>query len=257
MCRHQSVLLCFFYSFIFLYLFFFSYFLGRVCNFSPCIEQVQRVCLKLQELGYEDIFTVEILARRHELLSSKQSTSFNQGASLVGIVGVNGAYSPVGPDDYVPGKHIYDTSKTNRLAGKSKQAPSSRNSIVAPSSVTPSEESDINAKRTKTNEEPSAAIAVTDATAPDDSLVQLEPAASPGPDTFKPSLVSPPSILDSIPSYQGTLQFESRPYPIMRGHTGYLTFARKRASTTALPDEIVADPFGSVSASTTDEKTAE
>ena len=36
---------------------------GVFCNFSPCIEQVQRVCLKLTELGFTEIRTHEVLRR--------------------------------------------------------------------------------------------------------------------------------------------------------------------------------------------------
>lgn len=40
---------------------------GRICSFSPCIEQVQRVCVELDTLGFTDIKTVECLLRNHEI----------------------------------------------------------------------------------------------------------------------------------------------------------------------------------------------
>ncbi|KPJ17932.1 tRNA (adenine-N(1)-)-methyltransferase catalytic subunit TRMT61A [Papilio machaon] len=46
---------------------------GRFCSFSPCIEQVQRTCLTLQELGFQDIATMEVL--QSELKVSKRNVA--------------------------------------------------------------------------------------------------------------------------------------------------------------------------------------
>ncbi|XP_040267284.1 tRNA (adenine(58)-N(1))-methyltransferase catalytic subunit TRMT61A [Bufo bufo] len=40
---------------------------GRLCSFSPCIEQVQRTCLALNEHGFAEINTLEILLRTYDV----------------------------------------------------------------------------------------------------------------------------------------------------------------------------------------------
>lgn len=40
---------------------------GRLCSFSPCIEQVQRTCEALSQHGFEEISTLEVLLRVHDV----------------------------------------------------------------------------------------------------------------------------------------------------------------------------------------------
>ncbi|XP_076830658.1 tRNA (adenine(58)-N(1))-methyltransferase catalytic subunit TRMT61A [Brachyhypopomus gauderio] len=42
---------------------------GRLCSFSPCIEQVQRTCEALLDKGFQEICTLEVLQRTHDVRS--------------------------------------------------------------------------------------------------------------------------------------------------------------------------------------------
>ncbi|XP_063804598.1 tRNA (adenine(58)-N(1))-methyltransferase catalytic subunit TRMT61A isoform X2 [Pseudophryne corroboree] len=60
---------------------------GRVCSFSPCIEQVQRTCLALMEHGFTDINTLEILLRTYDIRTvSLQNPNFGSAEEDKGCV---------------------------------------------------------------------------------------------------------------------------------------------------------------------------
>jgi len=40
---------------------------GRLCSFSPCIEQVQKTCQKLKECGFTEVSTLECLNREFQV----------------------------------------------------------------------------------------------------------------------------------------------------------------------------------------------
>jgi len=40
---------------------------GKLCSFSPCIEQVQRTCLALREAKFVDLWTIECLLRPYDV----------------------------------------------------------------------------------------------------------------------------------------------------------------------------------------------
>ena len=39
---------------------------GRLCSFSPCLEQVQKATIKMRELGFTEISTMECLLREYQ-----------------------------------------------------------------------------------------------------------------------------------------------------------------------------------------------
>ncbi|KAL3277530.1 hypothetical protein HHI36_012875 [Cryptolaemus montrouzieri] len=46
---------------------------GRLCSFSPCVEQVQKMCSALTNLGYQEIQTMEVLQSQFAIQKKKMS----------------------------------------------------------------------------------------------------------------------------------------------------------------------------------------
>lgn len=49
---------------------YFSYLGGRMCAFSPCIEQVQRTCDNLRSSGFSNIEVLECVSRNYDFVHS-------------------------------------------------------------------------------------------------------------------------------------------------------------------------------------------
>ena len=141
--------------------------LGRFCSFSPCIEQLQRVCSRLNELKYEDIITVECLLKPYDVRMNRM-TSLDLEA-------------------------LAEDFKSN-YGGKKREGKSTTVVEVA--------SDDAVGKRAKTDE------------SVDTTIVQLDTTG-----TITPKVILPSEV-----------PYLTKPVPIMRGHTGYLTFARKPCS---------------------------
>ena len=58
---------------------------GRVCTFSPCVEQVTRTCNKLRDQGYANLETWECLNRDWMIVGElkKENSTFTRPANVM------------------------------------------------------------------------------------------------------------------------------------------------------------------------------
>nr|XP_039254937.1 tRNA (adenine(58)-N(1))-methyltransferase catalytic subunit TRMT61A-like [Styela clava] len=178
---------------------------GRLCSFSPCVEQVQRTCLALHESGcFEDIETIELVTKPYNIRKTTLPI-VNLGLSdpevreaLCGKAKGNpilpfayeaGNCLPVGDVIMISENSNENTNSRRKQTLKRKQDWNDRNKVSRDKSA------DQMSKRAEN----------------DDSLSKEEK---------EPSTPTPPSFTKNLFSTRTC----SSPKEIY-GHTGYLTFA--------------------------------
>ena len=187
---------------------------GRVCSFSPCIEQVQRTCMKLDEQGFSEIVTVEVLLRTFEVQAHQQwpvarpavlAPHHRQKRPLEHTAA--GAATATAGKEEAGGEAAAKKSKNEQ--GEAVAAPAAATAepaVAAPAAAAAASASTPVPAATATSctppaASPAAAVAAAAASA-------VKPAAA--------AVAAPPTSFSYV---------TTKPYQLMRGHTGYLTFA--------------------------------
>lgn len=181
----------------------------RVCCFSPCIEQVLRTVTALSENGFTDIATYESLVRTHESLTNVGQLE-NIG-SVIERIRTNEHKREARHEMQIAQSRA---ERARRAAKADADAASGIVSDIAPNASEPAPlppADDASLKRKAENKDESASKRTYR------SATEDEPAAemlyTPG---FRKKAERKPVDLANV---------YSRPYPQMRGHTSYLTFA--------------------------------
>eukprot|EP00741_Cyanophora_paradoxa_P022959 tig00021531_g22178.t1 len=184
---------------------------GMICSFSPCIEQVQRTCVALEEHGFEEIRTMEILLRTHEVRNhsfeipdfggGKKAAAAAAGAETSASAG---AEAEAGEPPRKRRREAGDGGEEEAAAeGQAEEAAGAEAGAEAAEGTGAADEP-MGDPAAPAEAEPAAAAAAAAAAAKETRGKGRGRGRGP----------SAPCAV-------------SRPYAEMRGHTGYVTFARK------------------------------
>jgi len=105
---------------------------GRLCSFSPCIEQVQKTCETLTQLGFHELKTMECLLRNFDVRT------------------INLPIPDLGPEE--PGQETQNDAST-LLSSESCKKDVTIDAINKPEETTIKEESESHSKRTHSNKQ--------------------------------------------------------------------------------------------------------
>ncbi|CAI2735483.1 unnamed protein product [Schistosoma spindalis] len=87
--------------------------IGRVCLFSPCIEQVQRSCTALLESGFQHINTVECLEREYDV--SRTTLNIPNMGQLTTSVWLHSGFNEYMSSVSQFNKHLLPPPKTSEI----------------------------------------------------------------------------------------------------------------------------------------------
>ena len=198
---------------------------GRICSFSPCVEQVQKACAKMRSEGFTEIQTLECLLREFQVRKITQPVyNAERSSKKTGIKPENGAEIKDQPKD---GDEIKESN--NQAERLSKKRP-----LEEPDQdATMDEESSKNAPASGTKPEDSAEIKD-----PPKDGVEIEKASKEsGNQADRFSRKRPLEEYDQevTKGEEETTFLTGIPLLTMPGHTGYLTFATLPAKSKSSP----------------------
>ncbi|KAI7845297.1 hypothetical protein COHA_001140 [Chlorella ohadii] len=169
---------------------------GMFCAFSPCIEQVHRTCEALNANGFRDIRTMEILVRQHEVSRQMLITDLDA--------------PPAGP-----------TKKQQRQAQSAAARAAKRQKIAGGEAA---------AAAAAEGPEAAPAGGSPEGTAGAGDSQQQEQGEQQGEQQRAAAQQAQQEQQAQQPVQQPQRQVVHKPVPFGRGHTGYLTFARRVAA---------------------------
>eukprot|EP00887_Chlorella_sp_A99_P001934 scaffold18.g1934.t1 len=179
---------------------------GVFCSFSPCIEQVQRTCKELNAHGFRGMRTMEILLRQYEVVNGQQATDIDALLQPAPPPAARGAKRPRPGSSRGPSEE-----QAVGAAVKGAAATNGRELEMA------QEAAGAGAGRPDERDAP-AAVEATEREA-------VQPADVPMPDAAAmPGTAAAVAVRAAGQQQKRAL---CRPVAEGRGHTGYLTFARK------------------------------
>ncbi|KAN0065638.1 tRNA (adenine-N(1)-)-methyltransferase catalytic subunit trm61 [Thecaphora frezii] len=187
--------------------------LGRICCFSPCIEQVLKTVTALMENGFTDIETYESLVRTHESMSAGPEVTIDEAIDRIKEV-----------EKRKEARRLTQIEKA-RLDKRSEDADAARSDSAQPSDAAlPGNDSRGDAGETSDEPAKKRKRPAHDASESEDQATEsTNGKASAIAITKRKARQLQQQKQQSTPFQAATVY--SRPYHEMRGHTSYLTFA--------------------------------
>lgn len=181
---------------------------GRLCSYSPCVEQTQRCVTALRECGFHSIKTIEVRLREFYVDDVELESPPKGRLPRVGVTEVmDGAVT-------VEAALTTSTTTTADEDNFSAKEPSESESAQSISSKQYTRFPDSEDTGAEADNERSEA---------EDMLVQSALERSGGPSSNSSCPTTAGTVMEKISTRRKKLCV--RPFPVMRGHTAFLTFA--------------------------------
>ena len=186
---------------------------GMLCSFSPCIEQVQRMCLAMAAAGLTDIRTIEVLDREYQFARKPHLALPDMVAGNADVGAAVGQSSEAMP---APAKRPADTPAVDAAPPPAKRVQWKGSAGVGPAAVS------------------HAAPVAEPPAAHGDAAMEVDAARANDAADLAPGGATPPPDAQPAPDKRQRREVAQQgpllawPCPDARGHTGYLTFARKQ-----------------------------